>query len=183
MGQMYQSEKTFVDFLDSQGLEWEYEPRRFDLGDSIYTPDFYVPSQDVYYEVIGTQPSYIAHSKKKHFEKMSELFPNINLRIVYPDGQPYPPPIPKKNPGRESKIKDAFLVGVHLPQTLVAFIDRVAKDRSEGTRASVIRSVLTDWMTTFRILDQDGAEQEKPFREREGEVSEQRTEGKTNESS
>lgn len=47
------SEALFAHHLDSLGMEWEYEPERFDLGWSTYTPDFYLPEFDHWVEVKG----------------------------------------------------------------------------------------------------------------------------------
>lgn len=45
---MFPRERIFADLLDSQGLEWDYEPRRFRLNKTTYRPDFYVPSEDIF---------------------------------------------------------------------------------------------------------------------------------------
>jgi hypothetical protein len=39
--------------LDALGIKWEYEPKRFHFGDQTYRPDFYLPDEDVYWEVKG----------------------------------------------------------------------------------------------------------------------------------
>jgi predicted nuclease of restriction endonuclease-like RecB superfamily len=47
------SETLFAAALDALGLSWEYEPVRFDLGWSTYTPDFYIADLDLWIEVKG----------------------------------------------------------------------------------------------------------------------------------
>lgn len=47
------SETLFAAALDALGLSWEYEPTRFDLGWSTYTPDFYIADLDLWIEVKG----------------------------------------------------------------------------------------------------------------------------------
>jgi len=47
------SETLFAHHLDSLGVDWQYEPERFDLGWSTYTPDFYMPKLDRWIEVKG----------------------------------------------------------------------------------------------------------------------------------
>lgn len=47
------SETLFALHLDSLGVVWSYEPQRFDLGWSTYTPDFYLPDLDLWIEVKG----------------------------------------------------------------------------------------------------------------------------------
>lgn len=39
--------------FDALKMRWEYEPRSFDLGDFTYMPDFYLPDQEVYWELKG----------------------------------------------------------------------------------------------------------------------------------
>lgn len=40
-------------WLDRMGIPWEYEPRRFQLADRTYTPDFWLPTLGVFWEVKG----------------------------------------------------------------------------------------------------------------------------------
>jgi hypothetical protein len=47
------SETIFAYDLDAQGLDWLYEPERFDLGWCTYSPDFYLPAFDRWVEVKG----------------------------------------------------------------------------------------------------------------------------------
>jgi len=39
--------------LDEDGIVWQYEPQRFDLGEFTYLPDFYLPEIDWYLEAKG----------------------------------------------------------------------------------------------------------------------------------
>lgn len=48
------SEALFARHLDSIGVNWQYEPQRFDLGWSTYCPDFYLPKFDRWIEVKGS---------------------------------------------------------------------------------------------------------------------------------
>ncbi|MGC5562829.1 hypothetical protein ACPYPG_08300 [Streptomyces sp. FR-108] len=38
-------------FFEHLGIKWQYEPRRFDLADTTYTPDFYLPESRMWVEV------------------------------------------------------------------------------------------------------------------------------------
>lgn len=49
------SEVIFARDLDAQGIDWSYEPQRFDLGWSTYCPDFYLPVFDRWVEIKGHQ--------------------------------------------------------------------------------------------------------------------------------
>lgn len=48
-----QSEVLFALYLDQEGIDWEFEPKRFDLGWATYTPDFYLPGFGRWIEVKG----------------------------------------------------------------------------------------------------------------------------------
>jgi hypothetical protein len=38
-------------FFEHLGIEWQYEPRKFNVGDTTYTPDFYLPQSRMWVEV------------------------------------------------------------------------------------------------------------------------------------
>lgn len=46
-------EVAYAKYLDKQGIEWQYESKTFDLGETTYTPDFYLPKSDTYVEIKG----------------------------------------------------------------------------------------------------------------------------------
>lgn len=49
-------EARWAVFFDALGLQWEYEPEGFDLGDAgWYLPDFYLPSCNMWVEIKGTK--------------------------------------------------------------------------------------------------------------------------------
>ena len=49
-------EARWAVFFDALGVDYEYEPEGFDLGDGIYyLPDFYLPEDDVWVEIKGKQ--------------------------------------------------------------------------------------------------------------------------------
>jgi hypothetical protein len=74
-------EANIARLLKHSGLDYYYEPDRFDLGDGrTYCPDFYVPSLDVFIEVKG----YMYDDKCKKF---SEVYPQCRLVII--DGHLY----------------------------------------------------------------------------------------------
>ncbi len=41
-------EMVYAKYLDKNKIKWFYEPKTFDLGNTTYTPDFYLPETDVY---------------------------------------------------------------------------------------------------------------------------------------
>ena len=46
-------EANIARFLDYYGIEWIYEPQRFNLGNTTYLPDFYLPVTSYFLEVKG----------------------------------------------------------------------------------------------------------------------------------
>lgn len=42
-----------ADYLTSKGIDWYYEYKRFELDNTSYCPDFYIPSLNLYIEVKG----------------------------------------------------------------------------------------------------------------------------------
>lgn len=83
------SERQFARLLDFYQIEWQYEPRSFDLewdtdGSVIqrFTPDFYLPSYDLYIE-ITTMSQKLVTKKNRKVRRLKELHPEINCRIFY----------------------------------------------------------------------------------------------------
>ena len=75
--------------LDYYGVPWEYEPRTFVLerdGDGrvteAFTPDFYLPEQDLYLEVtVMRQP--LVTRKNRKLRKLRERYPRVNAKLFY----------------------------------------------------------------------------------------------------
>lgn len=81
------AEETFAHILDFYGIEWQYEPRTFPLrwdteGKVIeaFTPDFYLPEQDVYIELTTLRP-HLATYKNRRVRRMKELYPDVNVKL------------------------------------------------------------------------------------------------------
>lgn len=80
-------EETFARILDYYGIRWEYEPDTFPLewdddGNvaTAFSPDFYLPDQDLYVELTTLRPKLIRHKNRK-IRRMHELYPNINVKL------------------------------------------------------------------------------------------------------
>jgi hypothetical protein len=80
-------EEAFARILDFYGVEWQYEPRTFDLErDTLgrvteaFAPDFYLPQQDLYVELTTLRPQ-LTREKNKKLRRMKELFPQVNVKI------------------------------------------------------------------------------------------------------
>ena len=80
-------EESFARILDFYGIEWEYEPRTFELAwddggmvTEAFTPDFYLPGQDLFIELTTLRPRLIRHKNRK-LRRMGELHPEINIKL------------------------------------------------------------------------------------------------------
>ncbi len=59
-------------------IKWEYEPKTFDIGGQMYTPDFYIPDSDTYVEIKNFWGQY----SKKRDTKFREAYPDIKLQVI-----------------------------------------------------------------------------------------------------
>ena len=82
------AEEEFAKILDFYHIAWEYEPRTFELdwdeGGKLslaFTPDFYLPDQDLYIELTTLRPS-LANQKNYKQRRMAELYPDVNLILL-----------------------------------------------------------------------------------------------------
>lgn len=80
-------EEEFARILDYYGIAWEYEPRSFalrwdDEGNvtKAFTPDFYLPEQDLYIELTTLRPKLVTKKNRK-IRRMNELYPEINIQL------------------------------------------------------------------------------------------------------
>jgi hypothetical protein len=75
--------------LDYYGVPWDYEPRTFVLeqdeeGRTVeaFTPDFYLPDQDLYVEVTVMKQSLVTRKNRK-LRKLRERYPDIKIKLFY----------------------------------------------------------------------------------------------------
>src|SRR5215510_7078480 len=75
--------------LDYYGVPWEYEPRTFVLETDddgrvteAFTPDFYLPEQDLYLEVTVMRQSLVTRKNRK-LRKLRERYPGVNAKLFY----------------------------------------------------------------------------------------------------
>ncbi len=83
------SERQFARLLDFYQIEWEYEPRSFDLERDAdgnvtqrFTPDFYLPQYDLFIE-ITTLNQKLVTKKNRKVRRLREQYPEINCKIFY----------------------------------------------------------------------------------------------------
>lgn len=80
-------EGEFARILDYYGIPWVYEPRSFALEWDgagkvavAFTPDFYLPEQDLYVELTTMRPKLVTKKNRK-LRRMNELYPEINIQL------------------------------------------------------------------------------------------------------
>ena len=82
------SEEQFARILDFYQVLWEYEPRTFELrwdgeGNVLeaFSPDFYLPEQDLYIE-LTTMEQRLITKKHRKLRRLQELYPDINIKLI-----------------------------------------------------------------------------------------------------
>jgi cytidylate kinase len=85
----HSSEEEFAKMLDFYQIKWLYEPKTFPLEwDSegniteAFSPDFYLPEQDLYVE-LTTQKQKLVWKKNKKIRRLKELYPDVYIKIIY----------------------------------------------------------------------------------------------------
>ena len=83
------AERQFARLLDFYQIEWEYEPRSFDLecdsdGNVIqrFTPDFYLPAYDLYIEITTLNQKLVTRKNRK-VRRLRELYPEVQCKVFY----------------------------------------------------------------------------------------------------
>ena len=84
----HRSEAEFARILDFYQIAWEYEPRTFNLkwdteGHVVeaFTPDFYLPEQDLYIE-LTTMEQRLITKKHRKLRRLRELYPGVNIKLI-----------------------------------------------------------------------------------------------------
>jgi hypoxanthine phosphoribosyltransferase len=75
--------------LDWYGIPWAYEPTSFVLEHDAegrvtraFTPDFYLPEQDLYVEVTVMKQSLVTRKNRK-LRELKQLYPHVNVKLFY----------------------------------------------------------------------------------------------------
>jgi cytidylate kinase len=83
------AETEFARFLEFYRIPFEYESRTFPLESDAegkiteaFTPDFYLPEQDLYIELTTMKQSLVTRKNRK-VRKLRRLYPEVNIRIFY----------------------------------------------------------------------------------------------------
>lgn len=75
--------------LDYYGVPWDYEPHSFVLERDeegrvlrAFTPDFYLPEQDLFIEVTVMKQSLVTRKNKK-LREVQQLYPGVKVKLFY----------------------------------------------------------------------------------------------------
>jgi hypothetical protein len=75
--------------LDYHGIPWLYEPRTFVLEEDedgkvveAFTPDFYLPDQDLFVELTVMKQSLVTRKNRK-LRKLRARYPEIRIKLFY----------------------------------------------------------------------------------------------------
>jgi hypothetical protein len=84
-----EAELEYAKILDYHGIPWLYEPRTFVLERAedgrvteAFTPDFYLPEQDLYLEVTVMKQSLVTRKNRK-LRKLRALYPDVRIKLFY----------------------------------------------------------------------------------------------------
>jgi hypoxanthine phosphoribosyltransferase len=75
--------------LDYYGIPWAYEPHTFVLEKDAegrvveaFTPDFFLPEQNLYLELTVMKQSLVTRKNRK-LRKLRERYPDVNAKLFY----------------------------------------------------------------------------------------------------
>jgi hypothetical protein len=85
----HEAELEYAKILDYYNIPWMYEPRTFVLAEDeegrvveAFTPDFYLPEQDLYLEVTVMKQSLVTRKNRK-LRKLKQLYPDVKIKLFY----------------------------------------------------------------------------------------------------
>jgi hypoxanthine phosphoribosyltransferase len=80
-------EEEFAHILDYYGVAWLYEPHTFPLARlddgrvaEAFTPDFYLPAEDLYVELTTMRPKLI-RLKNRKIRRLQALYPEVRVKL------------------------------------------------------------------------------------------------------
>jgi hypothetical protein len=84
-----QAELECAKILDFHGVPWDYEPRTFVLERDengqvaeAFSPDFYLPEQDLYIEITVMKQSLVTRKNRK-LRKLRQQYPGVKVKLFY----------------------------------------------------------------------------------------------------
>ena len=84
-----EAERECAKILDYYGVPWDYEPQSFVLDRdeegrvvSAFTPDFYLPEQNLYLEITVMKQSLVTRKNRK-LREVHRLYPHVRVKLFY----------------------------------------------------------------------------------------------------
>ena len=84
-----EAELECAKILDYYGVPWAYEPRTFVLEETeegriveAFTPDFYLPEQNLNVEVTVMKQALVTRKNRK-LRKLRERYPDVRIKLFY----------------------------------------------------------------------------------------------------
>ena len=84
-----EAELEYAKILDYHGIPWMYEPHTFVLErdeqgrvTEAFTPDFYLPEQELYLEVTVMKQSLVTRKNRK-LRKLRARYPDVRIKLFY----------------------------------------------------------------------------------------------------
>lgn len=74
------AERRFAVRMRLRGLTMIPQPRAFKVGVTTWTPDFYCPELDLYYEVVGSQQAW--DQSKEKIQLVRAIYPRLQIKVV-----------------------------------------------------------------------------------------------------
>jgi len=72
-------EVKYAKYLDREKIKWLYESKTFDLVDTTYTPDFYLPKTKEYIEIKG----YLTTIAKNKINLFRKIYSEVNFKVLF----------------------------------------------------------------------------------------------------
>jgi hypoxanthine phosphoribosyltransferase len=86
---VHPAEAEFAAFLDFYRIQYEYEPTSFPLRwhpdgriAEMFTPDFYLPEQDLYVELTTMKQTHVTRKNRK-VRQLRRLYPDVRIVLMY----------------------------------------------------------------------------------------------------
>jgi hypothetical protein len=83
------AERACANVLDFYRVPWDYEPRTFVLEQDeegrvveAFTPDFYLPEQDLFLEITVMKQRLVTRKNRK-LRKLRERYPGVQVKLFY----------------------------------------------------------------------------------------------------
>ena len=83
------AERECAKVLDFYRVPWDYEPRTFVLESDeegriieAFTPDFYLPEQDLFLEITVMKQRLVTRKNRK-LRKLRERYPGVQIKLFY----------------------------------------------------------------------------------------------------